>query len=80
MQKSDVLIIGGGLVGLATAYNYLKQHPESRVTLLEKEQRVGIHQSGRNSGVLPLRHLLQTRQLPRPPLCRGQSGHAAILR
>ena len=51
-SQNSIIVVGGGLVGLATAYNYLKQNPKNRVTLLEKEQRVGIHQSGRNSGVL----------------------------
>ena len=48
----DLLIIGGGLIGLATAYRYLQQNPDAKLTLLEKEPVVGLHQSGRNSGVL----------------------------
>ncbi|MBE7498758.1 MAG: L-2-hydroxyglutarate oxidase [Verrucomicrobiales bacterium] len=47
-----VLIIGGGLVGLATAYRLLEQPSARRVILLEKEPRVGAHQSTHNSGVL----------------------------
>lgn len=50
-QKS-FLIIGGGLVGLATAYRLLERHPLAKVTLLEKEPKVGMHQSTHNSGVL----------------------------
>jgi (S)-2-hydroxyglutarate dehydrogenase len=50
-QKS-FLIIGGGLVGLATAYQLLAKFPNSKVTLLEKESSVGKHQSTHNSGVL----------------------------
>jgi (S)-2-hydroxyglutarate dehydrogenase len=46
------LIIGGGLVGLATAYRLLEQFPLTKVTLLEKETKVGMHQSTHNSGVL----------------------------
>jgi len=46
------LIVGGGLVGLATAYRLLEQFPQARVTLLEKEPVVGAHQSTHNSGVL----------------------------
>lgn len=46
------LIVGGGLVGLATAYRLLARFPTARVTLLEKESRVGAHQSTHNSGVL----------------------------
>ncbi len=48
----DVVIIGGGLVGLATAYQYLNKFPDAKLALLEKESAVGLHQSGRNSGVL----------------------------
>ncbi len=48
----DVIIIGGGLVGLATAYQYLQKFPDAKLALLEKEDAVGLHQSGRNSGVL----------------------------
>ena len=50
-QKS-FLIIGGGLVGLATAYRLLERFPLAKVTLLEKESKVGTHQSTHNSGVL----------------------------
>lgn len=46
------LIIGGGLVGLATAYRLLERFPLARITLLEKEATVGAHQSTHNSGVL----------------------------
>ena len=52
MTPEKLIIIGGGLVGLATAYQYLQQHPGRHITLLEKESGVGQHQSGRNSGVL----------------------------
>jgi L-2-hydroxyglutarate oxidase len=48
----DITIIGGGLVGLATAYQINKLSPALRVTLIEKEQDVCKHQSGRNSGVI----------------------------
>jgi L-2-hydroxyglutarate oxidase len=47
-----VLIVGGGLVGLATAWRLLERRPALAVTLLEKEPRVGAHQSTHNSGVL----------------------------
>lgn len=50
-QKSFI-IIGGGLVGLATAYRLLERFPSAKVTLLEKEDIVGKHQSTHNSGVL----------------------------
>lgn len=50
--SKSFIIIGGGLVGLATAYRLLEQYPSAKVTLLEKENRVGLHQSTHNSGVL----------------------------
>ena len=46
------VIIGAGIVGLATAYKLLLSHPASNVTLLEKEASPARHQSGRNSGVI----------------------------
>lgn len=49
---SDICIIGGGIVGLATAYALSQQHPDVRLTVLEKEADTAMHQSGRNSGVL----------------------------
>ena len=52
MQSTDVLIVGGGIVGLATAYHLTRQYPGRSVVLLEKEPELGLHQSGRNSGVL----------------------------
>jgi L-2-hydroxyglutarate oxidase len=50
--RADVLVIGGGIVGLATAYRIAQQFPAKRVVVLEKEPGVGQHQSGRNSGVM----------------------------
>ena len=51
-MKTDYLVIGGGVVGLATAWRLQTMQPGSRVCLLEKEPEVGCHQSGHNSGVL----------------------------
>jgi L-2-hydroxyglutarate oxidase len=48
----DVIVIGGGIVGLATAYQLLRQRPALRLCLLEKERELGAHQTGHNSGVL----------------------------
>jgi len=47
-----VAIIGGGIVGLATAHQLLKRHPATKVLVLEKETGAGQHQTGHNSGVL----------------------------
>jgi (S)-2-hydroxyglutarate dehydrogenase len=53
MQNSpDVIIVGAGIIGLATALALQQQHPASRILVLDKEDRVAFHQSGRNSGVL----------------------------
>ena len=46
------LVIGGGIIGLATAYKLLSVDRHRRVIVLEKESKVGQHQSGHNSGVL----------------------------
>jgi (S)-2-hydroxyglutarate dehydrogenase len=48
----DVAVIGGGIVGLATAHQLLSARPGLRVAVLEREPAVGRHQSSRNSGVL----------------------------
>lgn len=52
MKRADVVIIGGGIVGLATAYHVTRQSPRRKVIILEKEAGLAQHQSGRNSGVL----------------------------
>ena len=48
----DVTIIGGGIVGLATGYGLLKRNPGLKIVILEKESKVGQHQTGHNSGVI----------------------------
>jgi len=48
----DVIVIGGGIVGLSTAYKLNLHHPELKILVLEKENAVAFHQTGRNSGVL----------------------------
>ncbi len=48
----DVILVGGGIVGLATAHQLLRQRPGTRLLLLEKEPRVAVHQTGHNSGVI----------------------------
>ena len=51
-MNTDLVVVGGGLVGLATARAALAARPGLRVLVVEKEAAVGRHQSGRNSGVL----------------------------
>jgi (S)-2-hydroxyglutarate dehydrogenase len=49
---TDITIIGGGIVGLATALQIKQQRPSLSVVVLEKENRVAAHQTGHNSGVI----------------------------
>lgn len=48
----DVIIVGGGIVGLATAFRLLEARSKTRILLIEKESRLAAHQTGNNSGVL----------------------------
>jgi L-2-hydroxyglutarate oxidase len=52
MTPRTFVIVGGGIVGLATALRLSERFPDARITLLEKEDGVGRHQTGHNSGVL----------------------------
>jgi L-2-hydroxyglutarate oxidase len=52
MNSKSITIVGGGIVGLATAYRLGERFPGARITVLEKEDGVGRHQTGHNSGVL----------------------------
>jgi (S)-2-hydroxyglutarate dehydrogenase len=51
-SRYDVVIVGGGVVGLAVALEITRRFPRLRLLLLEKEERVARHQSGHNSGVI----------------------------
>jgi L-2-hydroxyglutarate oxidase len=51
-DRPDVVVVGGGIVGLATAYRLLERRPDLRLVLLEKEPELATHQTGRNSGVI----------------------------
>ena len=48
----DVIIVGGGIVGLATAHRLLESKPDLKIALFEKENMVSMHQTGNNSGVI----------------------------
>ena len=48
----DIAIIGGGIVGLASAYKITLNHPDLRIAVLEKEEELATHQTGHNSGVI----------------------------
>ncbi|MBZ4219283.1 MAG: L-2-hydroxyglutarate oxidase [Chlorobium sp.] len=51
-EKSYVIVIGGGILGLSTALNILQSRPFTRLTLIEKESTLALHQTGHNSGVI----------------------------
>ncbi len=48
----DIIVIGGGIVGLATAWKIKEKHPQLSLALLEKENQLSLHQTGHNSGVI----------------------------
>jgi len=48
----DIAIVGGGIVGMATAYKLSLKHPDLQIVLLEKEPVLADHQTGNNSGVI----------------------------
>lgn len=51
-MKFDYLVIGGGIVGVSTAWQLQKKFPEKRIALVEKENDFACHQTGHNSGVI----------------------------
>ena len=50
--RYDVAVVGGGILGLATARALQRQRPGLKLALLEKEHELAAHQTGHNSGVL----------------------------
>src|SRR4029079_1703690 len=71
--QRDVLVVGGGILGLATAHRLLAQRPGTSVVVLEKEAAVALHQTGRNSGVL------HSGIYYRPGSLKAQNCHAGKL-
>src|SRR5262245_45666203 len=51
-NRYDVAIVGGGIIGLATARSLLERAPGVRIVIVEKEPKPGMHQTGHNSGVI----------------------------
>lgn len=52
IAKYDIAVIGGGIVGVATAYKLKVAYPNKTIALIEKEKRLANHQTGNNSGVI----------------------------
>jgi len=52
MATYDVIVVGAGIVGLASARELLRRRPGIRLAMVDKEERAGVHQTGHNSGVI----------------------------
>ena len=52
LNNAEVLVVGGGIIGLATALSIMQSRQGTRLTLIEKETGIAQHQTGRNSGVI----------------------------
>lgn len=52
MKHSEMIVVGGGILGLATALRVMQARPDTRLILIEKESGLAQHQTGHNSGVI----------------------------
>ena len=52
MATYDVVVVGAGIVGLATTLALMKRKPDAKIAVLDKEDKVAAHQTGHNSGVI----------------------------
>ena len=52
MYSSEIIIIGGGMVGISIAYQIIERNISKNILIIDKEDNLGLHTSGRNSGVL----------------------------
>ena len=78
-SESDLIVIGGGIVGLATAYRFLERFPDKTVTVLEKEAEIAKHQTGPQFGRDAYGHLLSARVAQGDELPCGQKGDGGVL-
>ena len=51
-MQYDYIIVGGGIIGISTAWQLQSRHPGEKILVLEKEDRLAAHQTGHNSGVI----------------------------
>ncbi len=51
-ERCDIVILGAGMVGLSIAYQLIERNISKKIIIIEKENEIGLHSSGRNSGVL----------------------------
>ena len=79
-DRFDLAVVGGGIVGLATARALLAEHPGLRLVILEKEARLASHQTGPQQRRHPLGHLLQARLAQGAALRRGRAADEGLLR
>lgn len=77
---SDYLVIGGGIIGLNVAIALKRKYPDASVTLIEKETQVGLHSSGRNSGVLHAGFYYTSDSLKARFTCEGNAAMKAFCR
>ncbi len=75
-SEYDYVIIGGGIVGLSTAWQLIQKAPDKRILVLEKESEVARHQTGHNSGVMHAGVYYDPKSL-KAKFCR--EGHAATI-
>jgi L-2-hydroxyglutarate oxidase len=75
-EKTDVVVIGGGLVGLSTAMHLQAMRPRLAITLIEKDGQLASQQSGHNSGVIHAGIYYEPRSL-KAQFC--VEGHRALL-
>jgi L-2-hydroxyglutarate oxidase len=79
-MTQSIVVVGGGLIGLATARALLRARPSRSVTVLEKEAEVGLHQSTHNSGVLHAGLYYRPRSLKADFAVRGIRAMTAFCR